>query len=363
MYLRTLNKTIAFLMLLILLGSLCVNANERCDAPDTSDNTKLADSLVNIPEPHRLLLLGDTVRLRELLSSIPDVEATLTANYNVPSDAITGCACNSDIVELAKGQTLLFTAARCNNDECLNFLINAGANLEVYDSRGRTAFHIAAICGHVRAMTILLGAGLSINTTTGIHEDLLALSEKYESKQVPEHDFAQNRVGLTALHEAAVYSKLSTVRWLVAHGADVNATSQVGWTPLHYAAMSAKTDNGALLLENGANVNARSKSNFTPLHLAAESGFSHATKDDVRVPFVELLIINGAMLDATDFCGQSPLHWAAKSGNVNTAKALLKAGAKKDLKDSLGKTAADLARDNQNRTLIDLFDEKSTSEK
>lgn len=354
--------SVALLLLLTILGSLCVAENKGSVVPGTIDNTTLADSLGNIPESHRLLLLGDTVRLRELLRTTPDVEATLAANYNIPCGAIPGCVCNNGIFELAKGQTLLFTAARCNNEEWLNFLIKAGANLEAYDFRGRTALHIAAACGHVRAMSILVGAGMPINIPTRVNEESLAKTLKYQKKQGPEYDFAQNRVGLTALHEAAVYNNLPAVQWLVEHGADVNATSQVGWTPLHCAAMFAKTDNGALLLESGANVNASSKSNFTPLHLAAESGLSYATKDDVRVPFVEMLIKCGAILDATDACGQSPLHWAAKTGNVWTVKALLKAGAKKDLKDSQGKTSADWARDTKNRTLINLFERENSSE-
>ena len=59
------------------------------------------------------------------------------------------------------------------------------------------------------------------------------------------------------------------IKWLIAKGADINATDTSDFenTPLHFA---ARNNNNAevvkILIENGANINALSDSKWTPLH-------------------------------------------------------------------------------------------------
>jgi len=55
---------------------------------------------------------------------------------------------------------------------------------------------------------------------------------------------------------------------LMAHGADVNATSKNGWTPLHTAARGNASEVARLLIARGVDVNAKSKSGQTPLFVA-----------------------------------------------------------------------------------------------
>lgn len=101
---------------------------------------------------------------------------------------------------------------------------------------------------------------------------------------------------------------LKVVRFLLDHGAEVNARSQ-GATPLHVAAKRGQRAMAELLLSRGADVKARNTSNNTasrdrtPLHEAAEEGFQAV---------VEVLLANKAAVSASDAGGNTPLHLAAK---------------------------------------------------
>jgi ankyrin repeat protein len=68
--------------------------------------------------------------------------------------------------------------------------------------------------------------------------------------------------GLTLLHQMAGYGALAVMKWLLAHGADVNRKCEQGWTPLDYSATGRGGDwlfdkdkferVAGLLLEHGA---------------------------------------------------------------------------------------------------------------
>ena len=55
------------------------------------------------------------------------------------------------------------------------------------------------------------------------------------------------------------------MEFMLAHGADVNATDSRGDTALHRAAYYGRKDMVALLLEYGARVNAQNEAGLTPL--------------------------------------------------------------------------------------------------
>ncbi|XP_019627786.1 PREDICTED: uncharacterized protein LOC109472443 [Branchiostoma belcheri] len=122
----------------------------------------------------------------------------------------------------------------------------------------------------------------------------------------------------TPLHWAAANSHHETVSALVTAGADVNAQDKRQSSPLHWAAENGNHETVPALLKAGADVNAKNKKQHSPLHLASENG----DRDTVSA-----LLIANADVNARDNCQSSPLHRAALTDNHETVSALLNAGA------------------------------------
>lgn len=66
----------------------------------------------------------------------------------------------------------------------------------------------------------------------------------------------RDRTGFTALHHAVMMDKnIETARFLISHGADVNATNMWGHTPLDIAKRWKRKKMAAFLIEQGAKNN------------------------------------------------------------------------------------------------------------
>jgi ankyrin repeat protein len=61
---------------------------------------------------------------------------------------------------------------------------------------------------------------------------------------------------------------------------------------------------------------------------------------------------NKKLIDVPDKEGTTPLMEAAKYGTKQTVEILVKAGAKKDLKNNAGQAALDIAKENKNEDTI-----------
>lgn len=90
----------------------------------------------------------------------------------------------------------------------------------------------------------------------------------------------RNCAGLSALHFAAS-GQVQAVRWLLSHGADVNAVSRVGLSPLMIAARDGRAEIVRLLLEAGADVGAAVASVPEAYNHAGRSALSLASDDQV----------------------------------------------------------------------------------
>lgn len=134
-----------------------------------------------------------------------------------------------------------------------------------------------------------------------------------------------------ALVAAAASGDASTVRALLARGADVNVAQGDGMTALHWAAEHGDAALTAALLKAGARTDAKTRNgSYTPLHIASRSGSGAVVK---------ALLAAGADAKTPTSTGASALHLAAAASGSDAVQALL--GAKVDpnvLETSWGQT-------------------------
>lgn len=120
------------------------------------------------------------------------------------------------------------------------------------------------------------------------------------------------------LGQAVVASDAVRIKYLAAHGADLNARDSMGATPLTVAIGARDSATVKLLLDLGANANTPNGDGLTPLMEAVYRD---------HVPSVEALLQHGASLTAKDHDGLTPLCVALNSRSFLAATALIKAGA------------------------------------
>jgi ankyrin repeat protein len=98
---------------------------------------------------------------------------------------------------------------------------------------------------------------------TSALRDALAQGAKVDSL-----DVRRSANGRRALNWAAWYNRSQAIRFLLAHGADVNAANLTGFTPLHHAAENGSVEAARALLEAGADPRAPNYLGQTPADVA-----------------------------------------------------------------------------------------------
>jgi len=126
---------------------------------------------------------------------------------------------------------------------------------------------------------------------------------------------AQDLGGSTALHHAAGFGDVATIKLLLDNGANVNAKNDRESTPLHWAVGSE--EKVRLLLDRGADINARQADGRSTLYQAA----SMAARNSASV--VRLLLEKGADPNLATMTGVSPLMTAAGHGDVEVMRLLI----------------------------------------
>jgi ankyrin repeat protein len=122
---------------------------------------------------------------------------------------------------------------------------------------------------------------------------------------------------------------------------DLEALAKNGDNALMIAAYQGNVAAVKALIAKEAEVN---KHGWTALHYAATIG-----NDEI----VKILLDESAYIDAESPNGTTPLMMAARGGHVSTVKLLLDEGADATLKNGIGMTALDFARESDMRTVFD----------
>lgn len=147
--------------------------------------------------------------------------------------------------------------------------------------------------------------------------------------------------GITPLMEAAARNDVGRVRDLLAGGADVNASDTVGYTALLHAAARLSGELLRVLSDAGADVNAKAKNGDTAVlivlgqiaHLPPDvppEGIDNA--DEGTLLILKALIKKGAKVNVKNEQGETPLKlaglWAEHFGRPRILELLKRSGAR-----------------------------------
>jgi len=187
------------------------------------------------------------------------------------------------------------------------------SDLSITDDNGDTLLHTAAKCNNVAALMFLIHVGLDVNQTNAEQER-------------------------NALHVAATHGHYESVQYLLEVGGDINAYDFMFSTPLHCAAASRHPLIVELLLREGANPNA-----FEAGHGFGATPLATACGIDDNLRSIVALIRKGADIHVATCIKETPLHIAARSAEQKTVKYLITKGANLYALDDKGSTSLQAA--------------------
>ncbi|KPP64449.1 E3 ubiquitin-protein ligase HACE1-like [Scleropages formosus] len=184
-------------------------------------------------------------------------------------------------------RSLLHIAANCGSVECLVLLLKKGANPNYQDISGCTPLHLAARNGQKKCMGRLLEYCADVNIC--------------------------NNEGLTAIHWLAVNGRTELLHDLVQHVSNVDVEDAMGQTALHVACQNGHKTTVLCLLDSGADINRPNVSGATPLYFAC----SHGQRDTAQI-----LLSRGARY-LPDRNGVTPLDLCVQGGYGETCEVLI----------------------------------------
>ncbi|MEM4366519.1 MAG: ankyrin repeat domain-containing protein [Candidatus Anstonellales archaeon] len=159
----------------------------------------------------------------------------------------------------------------------------------------------------------------------------------------------QGNGGWTALMRAAWRGHEEFVKMLIKAGANLDLQGNGGWTALVWAAFEGNEGVVKMLIKAGANLDLQNNYGETALMRAADNG---------NEGVVKMLIKAGANLDLQDnynYFRWTALMRAAENGHKKVVEVLAKAGADPFIVDNDGKSAYDLARNEEIKEIIRVY--------
>jgi ankyrin repeat protein len=208
---------------------------------------------------------------------------------------------------------LLLSAAQSGNAECVQILLEAGADANTRDSEGRTSL-MYAVC--LEVAQLLIDAGCNIHATDDDDYDALQnfLEARWFVSEVPQPE------------------RLRIAHTLLKHGVDIERCDKYGWSRLHNAAFRHDYETLEFLANCGANPYTVDKNGSTALHAACWLGDPKDVAKTQESKTINLLLNLGLDVNATDAKGNTPLHEAAAGdwGSLTAIRTLLRRGAKAD---------------------------------
>jgi ankyrin len=255
------------------------------------------------------------------------------------------------------GMTPLLYAARDGRVEAARRLLEAGADIELADVNGIRPLLMAVINNQLDVARLLLSKGAAVNADDFWGRTPLWAAVEYRNLDM---DNTENETPTTNNVDRAPI--LEFIKQLLDAGANVNARTRelppprrwlyslndVSWvdftgqTPFLRAAFSGDTTTMRLLLAHGADPNLPTLAGTTPLMAAAGVGWTvgqtYTESPKALIDAVLLCLELGADINATNSMGLTALLGAANRGFNDMIEVLVRHGARLDVQDKEGRT-------------------------
>ena len=251
-------------------------------------------------------------------------------------------------------------AAASGDVDAVDKLLELGLEVDSVDSQGASALIRAAGSGYAALVVRLLDAGA--NPDHAAYSGATCLSAAVAARReavvrtLLQHEVDPDQRlpgGGTPLMIAAALGLPRLAEPLLERGADANAADERGNTALQAAAQFAFDSRDTavaaelfnLLLRHGARVDLRNQHGQDALLLLLGVRADPGTACDAQHlgHLVPMLINKGATVGGSDQRGISPLHACAMHGLLGIARLLKAHAAPIDQRDTLGRTAGDVA--------------------
>jgi uncharacterized protein len=260
--------------------------------------------------------------------------------------------------EVKGGMTPLLYAARDGRLEPARLLVAAGAGLELGDGNGIRPLLMAALNGQIAVARLLVERGANVNA-----DDFWGRTPLWAAVEYRNLDMNNNDQDSPTDNGVDRPPFIDLIRLLIDKGANVNARTRelppprrwlyslndVSWvdftgqTPFLRAALSADTTTMKLLLARGADPNLPTLAGTTPLMAAAGVNWvvaqTYTESAQARLDAVALCLELGADVNASNSMGLTALLGAVNRGSNDIIELLVKRGARLDVKDKEGRTA------------------------
>jgi ankyrin repeat protein len=245
--------------------------------------------------------------------------------------------------------TFLHVAIRCVDAEAVRRLLAQGALPHV-------------LLREIGMNIFAIGDGVSTQYVCPMPEDVFAVLAMLQSAGM-KLDAPLDAAGHTLLTEAA-YGSLELVRFLLAHGCDVNRSGARGRTPIALAAAFGRYEVFEELLKAGAQAKIADDDGNTPLHAAVARGDERMARTLIEKganpdavsrqgmtslmmacspALVDLLYHAGANVDFAAYGGQTALILATKMNRLDVVRSLLQCGADVEAATDHGEVAVHFA--------------------
>jgi ankyrin repeat protein len=253
------------------------------------------------------------------------------------------------------GITALMLAARQGSREAGTELIAGGADLNATEPQyGFTALQTAIFNGHYAFSKLLVDKGADVNDgSLYIAIEMRNLAKYTNRPNPPDSEDGISHLDIEKLLlDKGAQPNLAYTKLVPPRQAQGNINVAPGSTPLYRAVRAVDLASVRLLVEAGANPGQAIKDGSTPLMAAAGLGAPRGGDEEVTeagdrndpVDVMKILVDKGADVNAVNDLGMTAAHYAVQRGSERLIEYLAGKGARFDIRNKQGRTAADLAR-------------------